>query len=84
MPFTKYSYFVGQPSQVRVPVRVRIEIFTSSGGAVFVRVDEEVASRIVLTIFAQMGEAPVIPEAMLDMGELLLFPTQVETRKSLV
>lgn len=31
-------------------------------------------------ILFHIGEAPVMPEATLDMGELSLLPTQVATR----
>ena len=35
-------------------------------------------------VCAQIGEAPVMPEATDDMGVLSLFPTQVATKKSFV
>lgn len=63
VPLTKYSYFVGQPSQGSVPVRVQMPILISSCGVA----DEDdvgFSMRIVLTIFAQIEEAPVIPDAI--------------------
>ena len=38
---------------------------------------EEVSAKIPDMILFQIGEAPVIPEAILLIGELSLFPTQV-------
>lgn len=83
-PFLKYSNLVGQPSQGRVPVRVQILILISSPGAVTESIWEMFFSKTTFIIFAQIGEAPVIPEAIFDMGWLLLLPTQVETKYSLV
>ena len=68
VPILKYSYFVGQPSQGRVPVSEQIEIFTTSFGAEGYWIFFSESSRMVLTICAQIGEAPVTPEATLDMG----------------
>ena len=81
VPSLEYSYLTGQPSQESVPVRVQMGTFTIPIGVVVSTwVVWGVDSRIVLKIFAQIGEAPVIPEAIRDIGVLSLLPTQVETR----
>ena len=63
VPLMKYSYLVGQPSQGREPVRVQMPTLIKFWG-VADAVEDGFLSRIVLTILAQIGEAPVIPEAI--------------------
>jgi len=80
VPLTKYSFLVGQPSQVRVPVRVQIGTEIKLSGLA-ISFGWGYFSIIWLKILAQMGEAPVMPEATRDIGSLLLLPTQEATRK---
>lgn len=70
LPGTKYSY-LGEDVQ-------EILILTISEGTKNGLAGEVVRSDCIVR--AQMGEAPVIPEATADMGVLSLLPTQVATR----
>ena len=77
--FKNHSCLVGQLSQGRLPVIVQILTLLIPSGT-FQSIEGE-ALRTVDIILFQIGAAPVIPEAILLIGELSLFPTQVKTRK---
>lgn len=70
VPWIKYSYLgVGEQETLRATI--------DSGGT------KAVAGLFfnkACIVLAQMGEAPVIPEATEDIGELSLLPTQVATK----
>lgn len=80
VPLVKISFLIlGQAGQARVLVRgqmatlTRLLGVTKGGGGLC-------ANRVV-KVWAQMGEAPVMPEAMELMGELSLLPTQTATNR---
>lgn len=69
---------LGQPVQERVPVKVQTEACTSPSGTSHGLLSLSLRSNVI--ILFQIGVAPVIPEAMADMGVLSLFPTHVATK----
>ena len=79
VPEIKYSGLVGQSLQVSWPVRVQISTLTILAGGVKVWVGWSCKSKVM--ILFQIGEAPVMPEATWDMGELSLLPTQTAVKK---
>lgn len=70
VPLIKYSYFATGEQET-------LTFTIDAGGS---RAVAGLSFNNVFIVRAQIGEAPVIPEATEDMGELSLLPTQAATK----